>query len=118
MMNTGYFNPSKIDSHSGGLYASKDLTSKLFVEGQGSGGYEYQTPKAYHPTYFFGGTINYKIGKDWTISLHGETFKAFVDPNSNGYSRQAVVMAITYNKGAETPELFRTSAPSRPATGR
>ena len=41
MMNTGYFNPHKMDSHSGGLYASKNLTDKLFAEGQGSGGYAY-----------------------------------------------------------------------------
>jgi tetratricopeptide (TPR) repeat protein len=118
VMNTGYFNPIKMDSHAGGLYVSSDMTKNLFWECQGSGGYEYQTPKAYHPTYFFGGTINYKIGKDWTISLHGDTFKAFVDPNSQGYSRQVVILAITYNKGAEAPELFRTTAPSRPATGR
>ncbi|MEI6862997.1 MAG: hypothetical protein WCK38_01160, partial [Candidatus Omnitrophota bacterium] len=118
MMDTGYFNPEKMDSHSGGLYVSSDLTDNLFWECQGSGGYEYQTPKAYHPTYFFGGTVNYKIGKNWTVSLHGETFRAFVDRNSDGYSRQVVILAVTYNKGADTPELFRTTAPSRPATGR
>jgi len=118
MMNSGYFNPKKEDSHSGGGYISFDLTEKLFVEGQGSGGYEYQTPKAYHPTYFFGGSLNYRISSNWTASLHGETFRAFVDANSNGYSRQAVVLSVTYSMGAEAPELFRTTRPSRPVTGR
>ena len=118
MMNSGYFNPKKEDSHSGGGYISWDVADKLFVELQGSGGYEYQTPKAYHPTYFFGGTLNYRISSNWMASLHGETFKAFPDLNSEGYSRQAVVLSVTYSMGAEAPELFRTTAPSRLATGR
>jgi tetratricopeptide (TPR) repeat protein len=118
MMNSGYFNPRKEDSHSGGGYISFDMTKQLFVEFQGSGGYEYQTPKAYHPTYFFGGSLNYRLSSNWTASVHAETFKAFTDANSNGYSRQAVVLSVTYSMGAEAPELFRTTRPSRPVTGR
>jgi tetratricopeptide (TPR) repeat protein len=118
LMNSGYFNPIKEDSHSGGGYISFDLTKYLFVEFQGSGGYEYQTPKAYHPTYFFGGSLNYRLCANWTASFHGETFRAFSDANSIGYSRQAVVLSVTYSMGAEAPELFRTTRPSRPVTGR
>ncbi len=118
MLNSGYFNPKKEDSHSGGGYISFDLTDKLFVEGQGSGGYEYQTPKNYHPTYFFGGSLNYRISANWTAFLHGEIFRAFPDTNSEGYYRQAIVLSVTYSMGAEAPELFRTTRPSRPVTGR
>lgn len=117
-MNHGYFNPRKIDSHAWGIYASKDLTKRLFVEAQGSVGYEYQTPKAYHPTYFMGMNVNYRIADNWIASLGGELFRAYTDPNSNGYSKVGMMFSITYKMGAGEPEQaeFARSA-SRPMTG-
>jgi tetratricopeptide (TPR) repeat protein len=109
----GYFNPKSIVSHSLGLYSGVSLTHNLFVEAQASVGHEVQKPNANRPTYYAGGSINYRLSENWLVFLHGEYFDARSDAYSNGYFRKYIALGITYNFGSGHIEIREASRPSR-----
>lgn len=116
-LNHGYFNPWIINSHSLGLYSGKDITKKLFVEGQISAGYERQKPISNHPTSFASCGIKYRFTENWVADGRAEYFDARPDHGSRGYNRRSFTLALTYNFGAEH-SYMSGSSPSRPATGK
>jgi len=124
LLSHGYFNPRSIKTHTLGAYASKDITDKLFVAVQASGGYEFQRvidvlePVSNHPTYFIGSDINYRVAQNWLFSLHGEYFNARPDShNTNGYIKQYYGFSFTHDFGLGVTELPAAQQPSRPITG-
>jgi tetratricopeptide (TPR) repeat protein len=109
----GYFNPKSIISHSVGLYSGVSLAHNLFVEAQASVGHEVQKPNADRPTYYSGGSINYRLSENWLVFLHGEYFNARSDVNSNGYFRKYFALGVVYNFGSGHAEIREASRPSR-----
>ena len=116
----GYFNPQSIRSHSLGVYASKNITEKLFAEGQLSAGHEHHNPIADQPTFYAGGGLVYRLSPRWLASLRGEYFEARPDNDSgsNGYRRKTIMLSITYNFGEAAPDRGTPSVAPRPITGR
>jgi len=110
----GYFNPKSVQSHTLGIYASKDLTKKLFVEGQASSGYEWQNPKENHPTYYGALGVNYRLTSNWLLNLRGEYFNALDTNPKKGYSKKTAFLTLSYSFGAEPTRSFQGSQPQRP----
>lgn len=111
--NNGYFNPRSIVSHSLGLYSGVSLAHNLFAEAQASVGHEVQKPNADRPTYYAGGSINYRLSENWLIFLRGEYFDARPDAYSNGYFRKYIAFGLTYNFGSGHIGIREASGPSR-----
>jgi len=108
---SGYFNPKRFRSHTLGLYASKRLSKKLFIEGQVSVGYEVHTPIVRTPTMFFAGGLKYRFNENWAIRTRGEYFKSWEDRDSSGYSNIQVMLSVVYSFGEvkeKAPESFET----------
>ena len=115
----GYFNPFSIQAHTLGIYSSVNLSKKLFIEGQGSVGYEVLNPPEHHPTYFGTLGLSYRLTENWLISARGEYFDARPDShNLKGYSKKSVFLTATYSFGAEPGKLITATESSRPVTGR
>ncbi len=105
----GYFNPKNFQSHTVGVYISKKISPKLFVEGQVSLGYETHTPRICAPTIFYAGGIRYRLDEQWFISARGEYFKAWEDNfrDSDGYVSSRAMLTLGYSfgpGGEEEPE--------------
>lgn len=112
--NNGYFNPNSIQSNTAGIYASKEVNKKLFVEGQVSTGYELQNPKSNHPTYFGALGIHYRLSRNWNVSLRGEYFNALDTNPKKGYSKKSGWLSFTYSFGPEPTRPYQASQPQRP----
>lgn len=110
----GYFNPRSIQSHAIGAYASRDLTSRLFVDGQASTGYEKQNPKSSHPTYFGAVSLNYRLGRSWVVSARGEYFNALDTNPDKSYSKTTAWLNFTYSFGPEPVRPYQSTQPQRP----
>jgi hypothetical protein len=114
---SGYFNPLSIASHSLGLYSGFYATKKLYVEAQGSLGYEYQNPVSDHPTNFYALGLQYRLTENWNFALRGEYFSAERDNHSNGYSKRSAFASVTYNFGS-SHYVYEATSPSRPVSGK
>lgn len=111
----GYFNPRAVQSSVIGFYASRQLTQRLFIEGQVSSGYENQNPKSNHPTYFGALGINYRLSKSWIASIRGEYFNALDTNPKRVYSKKSAWASLTYSFGAEAVQVYQATQPQRPA---
>ena len=118
-LSNGYFNPKRFRSHTLGLYGSRKISPKLFLEGQISGGYETHTPAAYSPTMFAAGGVGYRLSEKWVVRARGEYFKAWPDHDRDhdGYHNTQVMLSVSYSFGPEAegrPELFAPAREPRP----
>ncbi|MDD5195659.1 MAG: tetratricopeptide repeat protein [Candidatus Omnitrophica bacterium] len=114
----GYFNPSSMQAYTIGIYASKQINRRLFLEGQTSIGYEDQDPPQFHRTHYASLGLGYRLNHNWDLSLRGEYFDARPDSHSKGYAKKSGFLTLTYTFGGTPPSLPETSTPSRPLTGR
>ena len=100
-LNSGYFNPETLNSHTLGIYSGVSLTDKLFVEAQTSIGHEVQNNIQDSPTYFAAVGLNYRMTENWFAGLRGEYFTVRKDNDLGGYGKNMVSLRITYNFGSD-----------------
>ncbi len=113
-LNHGYFNPRTIHSDVLGVYASRQLNRRLFLEGQASGGYEKQDPKSDHPTYFAALGLVYRLHGNWSVSARAEYFKAQDANPAKEYSKETYWLGLNYNFGPEPKRTYEGQQSQRP----